>query len=521
MHHGLPPIHNIPTEILSHIFNSLRDSDDSAIGKPPPALLLRSVCRRWRVVAEGTPNLWPEVVGSYGLEWTRRALQWSKNCLLDLSIRRPDGQSRCTRDWSTSKSLLLAERHRIRNLSILFDGTADDPRLDVQVMLTLPLPRLEMLVMDGTDLTAVLLDEDTFSGEVPQRLKDLDLYACPILPTCPAFRAPLTSLKLYDCPVWTSMDALRDTLSGLPHLESFVWILLLALQDEMIEFTRPPLSASTDSNSRLVRLPKLQAVNMRVPVEVATFFFTRVVVPPSCWVMVDVDLDNVTPENVDDLYPAMDAAFGEHLRTAFADDDVGAGFRRVDIDAFQDGTVEGISISWTEPTTRLGPGPFHLGFLPLHDNDENVPPIVLALVCHMLDHWPAAHRVVSELHNGHSRLFAVDTGSTDPRSRAWARILRSLPRLELVNTENVDGFAEAFAFRGPDIVSPRLRRFNANDVDFTPANLARLMNGLRDYPSVSDEGTRSLPILHLQNCSLAGVKLPDFTAALDAQYVRR
>ena len=73
----MPRVDDLPFEILSYIFCCLLhvDNDTSYLNfKLPPTLILRSVCRRWLAVTEATAELWPDLVGPCGLEWTRRAL---------------------------------------------------------------------------------------------------------------------------------------------------------------------------------------------------------------------------------------------------------------------------------------------------------------------------------------------------------------------------------------------------------------------------------------------------------------
>ncbi|VDB91035.1 unnamed protein product [Peniophora sp. CBMAI 1063] len=394
---------------------------------------------------------------------------------------------------------------------------ADSLDLELEALLALPLPRLEKLDIDGTSLIPAVLDEDTFSGEVPRALTNVDVYSCAILPTCPALRAPLTSLKLYDCPIWNSMEEALQTLSELPHLEEFLWIAIVSMDDDRIPFTPAPLSAYEGRTPQSVRLPRLSDLNLRVRVEIATYFFRYIVIPPSCGIIVDADLDSITATDMDALLPALDDAFGERFRTLFPDNEPDAGFRRLDVDPFQDGSVEGVSMTWSQSTTRQISANFRLGFLPSHNDDENVDPVCLAIVCHILENWPSAHRAVSELRNIHPRLFSVDTGSTDPRRLAWARILAGLRRLEnVVLYDSIDGFPEAFVLKASTSCLS-IRRVDVEGVDFTPTTLARLMRSLKIYFSKLDLDTRSHPpTLHPSACRLSDVTLPDFSATIDA-----
>ena len=176
-------------------------------------------------------------------------------------------------------------------------------------------------------------------------------------------------------------------------------------------------------------------------------------------------------------------------------------------------------MSWHEPTTR-GPSYFQLSFnLPIHDDDEVVPPILLVLILYILEHWPATHRVVSELQTCHKRLYSTETGSTDEHSRPWVRILKSFRHVECVTIEgSIAGFIEAFALRAMDIGMLRLRHVNIKDVDFTTTDFACLTQAFKGPPSLASSGTRS-PLLHLHNCRLAGEALPDLSLAMNPQHI--
>ncbi|KIK33520.1 hypothetical protein CY34DRAFT_38321, partial [Suillus luteus UH-Slu-Lm8-n1] len=61
LHEGLgPAISRLPAELLSEIFTHTLPPFDGFLppSKLRPPILLTRVCRRWREVAVGTPNLW-------------------------------------------------------------------------------------------------------------------------------------------------------------------------------------------------------------------------------------------------------------------------------------------------------------------------------------------------------------------------------------------------------------------------------------------------------------------------------
>ncbi|KAI0044403.1 hypothetical protein FA95DRAFT_1562273 [Auriscalpium vulgare] len=111
------PVHNLPSELLAHIFtlgadaeedddddegddeaglgmmDMLQDEPDSEDGGDPrPQLpfqvLVSHVCRRWRDIALQTPTLWTSIDFSEGppFEKSRAYIERSKECLLDIEL---------------------------------------------------------------------------------------------------------------------------------------------------------------------------------------------------------------------------------------------------------------------------------------------------------------------------------------------------------------------------------------------------------------------------------------------------
>ncbi|KAG8984723.1 hypothetical protein FRB90_005141 [Tulasnella sp. 427] len=86
---SLTPIHTLPVELLLEIFRIVIPQ-----WRRMKALVkLSSVCRRWRVTAEGAPTLWSGIDGDDGLPLVRKALELSKDVLLDITYRDLSGPS--------------------------------------------------------------------------------------------------------------------------------------------------------------------------------------------------------------------------------------------------------------------------------------------------------------------------------------------------------------------------------------------------------------------------------------------
>ncbi|KZV67420.1 hypothetical protein PENSPDRAFT_754920 [Peniophora sp. CONT] len=504
-----PPIHFIPTETLANIFICVLDAENQLLPMRrallPPALLLRSVCQRWHAVAEDTSALWPDLVGPYGLEWTRRALLWSKNCSLDIYLCNNEHLSRRITDWDASIPLVLAEMHRAQKLVIECDHW-DSARIVRQALLPY-LPRLVELYIDGKYAGAP--DETSFAGETPDRLKYLTLNSCTISPMCPMFRAPLTSLKLNGCLIWTSMDEFMHALSRLPHLEIFEWAVYFWTDEETVATL--PLAASTESNPHMVHLPCLQSIKISAQIEVITYLFTHVTLPASCSAVIDADTNQIGTEEMQELLSSLDSAFAKLLRAAFPDDDPNTGYGSLTIDTFQAEIPEGVSFAWSRPTTRTAPPHFHLAFLPPHDHDGHAHPDLLLIACHILNNWPAAHRALVQLRNEHPTFFHTEPDSIYPEDQPWAQILRPLRSVEYLETHHtIHGLADALAIRHPNIILPRLQHVTIRDTGVSSADIGDLASALKTHRQTDSGVILPHPTLRIKDCYLDGMAFKAF-----------
>ncbi|KZV73381.1 hypothetical protein PENSPDRAFT_732896 [Peniophora sp. CONT] len=530
---GTPTIHELPIETLMHIFRYLVKEEEVARPelreKYPPALILRSICRRWNAVAKATPELWLQLVGPYGIEWTRRALTFSKELPLDLTILNRTAFYRGFKDISHSLPLLEAKLCRLRSLTLHLDSYPEIVPSDLQMaLLSSPLPMLEKLELyDGQSDSVYILDENTLSGEVPLQLKCLDVGSyVTILPTCPILHAPLTSLCVYDTPIWKSTDEVLCTLSSLPQLETFYWGVTSSTYGSEMPFAALPLSASSEPNPKMVHLPRLQTMHLSGQIEIITYLFTHIAFPSSCAVKILAELDNLPLVNIGELYPVLDVALGERLQAAFPDDKEASGFETMTIENFDDDFAVGATLTWKDATSASAPKSFTFGFLPIWDSDiPTLHPEALALICHMLSQWPATSRAVSRFHNNHGGLCLPNLELED---QPWTRLLRLLSAVDSITTihrEGVDGLVDVLASRSPNVVFPRLHRLTIQRANLTLAEFASLMSALKTLHTSSKEerkGTASSPpTLCLKWCSLDGVEIPDFHADLGVEYVGR
>ncbi|KZV67423.1 hypothetical protein PENSPDRAFT_754923 [Peniophora sp. CONT] len=340
------------------------------------------------------------MVGLYGLRWTRRALPLSKHHSLALYIVLGDGMwqyDRAVKDLDVELPLIMAERHRVASMFINRRRSTNNPLLEPQVLLALPMPRLRVLAVSSTSLNMQPLDATTFSGEIPLSLEDLQLYNCPVRPTCTLLQAPLTHLQISGCLIWEFLSELLGALSGLPQLETLDW------EDLSSEVTlnTGPLAFSTKSSYNAVHLPHLRNVTLDTSIEVIAQFFVHVKFPISCSIEANADLTNIPREDLVHVCPALDVAFGERLRAIFGDGKEHSGFKVLEISPFEDDVSNGAVLAWRDPTSPQAPASYHLGFRPSTEDEGHLHSDVLLIINHILDNWPAAHDVVSEVHVRH------------------------------------------------------------------------------------------------------------------------
>ncbi|KZV67421.1 hypothetical protein PENSPDRAFT_754921 [Peniophora sp. CONT] len=524
------PIHTLPAEIVSHVFRDLLedyvedapiditdlDSSASRREKLPPALLLRSVCLRWRAIAENTSELWPDIVGPYGLEWTRRALAWSKDCSLDLYLRAGIRYPRHVKDFEEAIPIILPELHRVRKLYVVFHSDSSVPQLIQQALSSSSLPRLELLHVNGAYNNVHLLGPKSFAGEVPRQLRNLALDFCALPPTCLVFQAPLTSLSISDCTIWTSMNALLDTLAGLPYLESFS--LSVHSWASASPFETPPLSQLTafDASKSLI-MPRLKDISLCMQVESAIYLFTHISFPTSCSIVVDADLSNVELEDLEPhLYPALDNAFGQKLRAAFPEDDQSTGFCKLSLDVYQKSHEEGITIKCQDPTPNSGgPALFHLAFMPGHQlPDVEEFDTMSAIAYYVLEHWPATHCTVTQIIVDHPTIFSPSLPSIDEDINPWASVFTLFDNVErIVLAAGFEDIVDAFAGNVEDILLlPRLRHI---EIERSKLSADDLSNIIRDLQVRTGPLETSVSTLKLTTCFLEGIDVPVMNAVID------
>lgn len=515
-----PAIHALPAETISHIFRYLvrqeLDSIPEHHEKLPPALILRSVCRRWYAVVLDTTELWVELVGPYGIEWTRQALALSKNLPLDLKIGsgQTSWQSREIKDVSHFLLLLKGEKHRIRDLKVdCYARPYDLEREIIRALFTAPLPALESLNLRHIKHT---LDESLPSGATPPQLKELILYSCTMTVKCVLLHAPLTTLDVIDSPIWTSTDELLDTLSHLPQLEVFHWGVMLTTynQHNRPSFNPLPISAALYPTRTLIHLPHLQSLDMLTQAEYIAHIMAHIVFPTSCEISAKLDLANVSrAASIDEFCVVLDLVFGRRLRAAFPDDDGPSGFQIMKLDCFIEDLTAGVTVEWSEPISPSGPQWFTIGFLPfLGGEDEYVRAESMAILRHILTHWPSTVHGVTRLISEHNGFYTAPEAGVSIEDQPWTQLLGYVPTLESIYIKHdIQGLPDALMYHAANLTLPHLRRLDVGRLEFTLDQWTGLMTSIKMISGVEhvprQDSDRSLALL-LEDCQLGGVEMP-------------
>ncbi|KZV71501.1 hypothetical protein PENSPDRAFT_751738 [Peniophora sp. CONT] len=376
-------IQEIPVETLSHIFRCILSIESS----PTFPLDLRLVCTRWRVVAEQTSELWPALVTGHGMEWTRRAIKFSKAAPLDITLPyAPD----TARDRQELELLVLEQLYRIRTLNFTTHKiTSDNLKLLVK-----PAPLLERVTMYNNAFhypPSLNLGDDLFSVP-PPRLTHLALTEAHLSPNFSALMSPLTHLHLKSCIIWLSIDDVLTTLSGLPQLQSFIW---------KPEFYATSMKPPVQREGQRIQMDHLVHLEMEDTFIIISTIMTHIALPPTCSIALDADVDGFA---VEDLPDALDSAFLLHFATVFAP----TPDRRYSVPGFthleildHDEDDYGFAAVWSKPRChRPAPATFKFSLFGEDQITEALPQIL----SHVLEQWPGTATSISHLTLFHSEL---------------------------------------------------------------------------------------------------------------------
>lgn len=142
--HLTPPIHQLPVELLSMVFECLAQVDGIYVSHSVDIML---VCKHWTAVALNTSALWQTIPERARVGWFAIAFARSKNRPVDI-VTNPTS-------LLSVAPLLVKEAHRLRTLDVLprdtdVDGTDSDVAslLEDTIFAVARFPRLETLIME-------------------------------------------------------------------------------------------------------------------------------------------------------------------------------------------------------------------------------------------------------------------------------------------------------------------------------------------------------------------------------------
>lgn len=276
----LCPVHRLPNETLSHIFELAVHIDNLEPWRRPrfPRDLVR-VSRQWRRVAMSSPRLWTNIAideGQESLSLLESYILNSKQTPLDIRLF-----------FNTKKfqplpyvSLVTPHIHRWRSFDF-----RHSPAETIIPHLSTPAPMLEMLYLDcawrqtleESDLS--ITDLNLFSGQTP-RLRQLSLTGV-FIPWNSSVYSGLTalSLKRMEYHKGDSVQQLLQVLFRLPTLES--------VNLEWLTFS----AATFNSTDPFINLPRLNNLRIRVDqMPVVFHILSRLTIPPTSALKVVADL---------------------------------------------------------------------------------------------------------------------------------------------------------------------------------------------------------------------------------------
>ncbi|KZV66145.1 hypothetical protein PENSPDRAFT_655152 [Peniophora sp. CONT] len=501
---GHSPIFVLPNELLSDIFRLFGEAYDEK--RSCSAITLRSVCQRWKNVAESTPELWTGMLMQYGIEWTRRAVKWSKDLSLDLRIRQDSQATMVKRsdEWKQSATLTLAEMERLRSLDLspYLLGT----EVVENLLSARPAPRLESLIIVGPSniARALNLRNNLFHGSSPQRLRTVSFSYVTVSPKCPIFRShSMTSLNLWQCNVWTTIDHVLDSLVSMPKLESFNWC--NESSPEEIERRSLPPMPPKKRKGKPATLHRLRTFAIRQQAQIVLGVFSQIVIPPSCEIELDFHLDFATSRaDLSALLSGLDIAIGTHFAKLFPSKNVNHGYTVLLLGPFwlSDPHERGFSVTWATPTTK-DIGELALGFCP-PDSSTDYP--LVDILTYMLSRWSHARSAITRVEIDQPEIFEEGGTPADSRTIAtrWTQAFSHLNALETL-AATIDAGPRVPEFLMVDTtILPHLSQVYFVESDLPKDALATLAEA---FSRRCEEHNRPPVTIAFEGCMVGGVQM--------------
>ncbi|KAJ3484220.1 hypothetical protein NLI96_g5786 [Meripilus lineatus] len=201
-------------EIFLHYLASFRGMPEEAFALRP----LMHTCSHWRRIVTDLPFLWRRIVISPSKDWTKLALQHSKQCPLIIEAK----ASKVYKRVLASLKVALAQMKRIEGLHLALPPAAYD---NLKTLLNHPAPILRDIHLDATHLVASREVKPFPWGRNMSSLREI-YTTLPLSTVRSVLRSSVRSIYLdFESLSWThraniSSDLL-PVLKSLPSLERF------------------------------------------------------------------------------------------------------------------------------------------------------------------------------------------------------------------------------------------------------------------------------------------------------------
>lgn len=246
----LAPINDLPHELLLAVFKLYVDMIPDEL-----PLTLTLVCKLWRNIVEGAPNLWCHISAGDRLESVRKALTMAKGAPLEVSYYELEA--------TTSIAIFFTEiKDRIAHVKSIYFSAAQLP----EILKTTPAIRLETLDLEIRSRPAQSREPVTLFGGEPASpaLKNFHLHCSPVNLE-PLRLSGLHSLELSDVPICSAEELLRILMES-PALEACCLDWLNFLTSFIPSETRQRVfggpSRTTEANCRAIQLLHLRHLTL-------------------------------------------------------------------------------------------------------------------------------------------------------------------------------------------------------------------------------------------------------------------
>ncbi|TFY75961.1 hypothetical protein EWM64_g8050 [Hericium alpestre] len=295
----LPPISNLPFEILGRIFRF------HAAGEPPGDadtlgwIRATHVCRFWRDTALQYAGLWTDVTDRLGQEWAKEMLVRAKSVPISYSQRSESSTAGDPSNKAMAGPAIAEELFRIRHLSI--DEPTRAMNTILKSMMASPAPILESLCLEdtneGSDVACIFLS-DIFNAHFPM-LRRLELHGILILWSAPILRG-LTHLYIVNTR-YTAHHRFGEISDSNVTAQFFCALReMTALETVHLSFCLPEEPQDTQ-NIQTVMLPRVEKLTLCSPLmDECSGVLRHLEVLPSC--DVTVECGQILPEPLEEIF---------------------------------------------------------------------------------------------------------------------------------------------------------------------------------------------------------------------------